>query len=88
MKIICLIKKGSEQYHVHCLTYKLLIFDRKSFSTKLGWVVVHGILNFYNFTFCNRNALRTTETELNAMAAPASQGARKPRAAIGIPSEL
>ena len=44
--------------------------------------------HIYNFTFCNRNALRTTDTELNAIAAPASHGARKPRAATGIPRVL
>ncbi len=35
-----------------------------------------------------RSALRTTETELNAIAAPASIGDKYPAAAIGIPTEL
>jgi len=42
----------------------------------------------YTFTRCNRKAFSTTETELNAIAAPATHGARKPAAAIGMPSEL
>lgn len=37
---------------------------------------------------CKRNAFKTTETELKAIAPPAIQGARKPAAAIGIPSAL
>ncbi len=41
-----------------------------------------------NFTRCKRNAFSTTDTELNAIAAPATQGASNPAAAIGIPIEL
>ena len=43
---------------------------------------------YFNFTLCNRNAFNTTDTELNAIAAPATQGAKKPNAAIGIPKPL
>lgn len=42
----------------------------------------------YSFTRCKRSAFSTTETELNAIAAPASHGARKPAAAIGMPITL
>lgn len=42
----------------------------------------------YTFVRCKRRALSTTDTELNAMAAPATHGASKPIAAIGIPIEL
>ncbi len=41
-----------------------------------------------NFTRCSLRAFRTTDTELNAIAAPATHGARKPAAAIGMPTEL
>lgn len=41
-----------------------------------------------NLTLCKRNAFNTTDTELNAIAAPATHGARSPAAAIGIPTEL
>lgn len=43
---------------------------------------------FANFTRCNRKAFNTTDTELNAIAAPATQGASSPNAAIGMPSVL
>lgn len=42
----------------------------------------------YSFTLCRRSAFSTTETELRAIAAPASQGARKPAAATGMPIVL
>lgn len=42
----------------------------------------------YILTRFNLSEFVTTETELNAMAAPAIQGARSPRAAIGMPIEL
>lgn len=45
-------------------------------------------LHYLNFIRCNRNAFNTTDTELNAIAAPATQGANSPAAAIGIPIEL
>jgi hypothetical protein len=41
-----------------------------------------------NLTLCKRNAFSTTDTELNAIAAPATHGASNPAAAIGIPTEL
>ena len=40
------------------------------------------------FALWSLSAFKTTETELNAMAAPATQGAKSPEAAIGIPMEL
>ena len=40
------------------------------------------------FTFWSLKAFSTTETELNAIAAPATQGARKHDAAIGMPIVL
>ncbi len=46
---------------------------------------------FLIFYFCiefKRNAFNTTETELNAIAVPASHGAKKPLAAIGMPIKL
>lgn len=54
---------------------------------------IHPILSEDHFEYrtltrCRRSALRTTETELNAIAAPATHGANKPIAAIGIPSVL
>jgi hypothetical protein len=42
----------------------------------------------YILTRFKRSELDTTVTELNAIAAPATQGANNPRAAIGIPPEL
>src|SRR5690606_17914382 len=45
-------------------------------------------LYFYNLTLFNRSAFVTTLTELNAIAAPATQGASNPIAAIGIPAVL
>ena len=42
----------------------------------------------YIFTRFNRSELVTTETELKAIAAPATHGANNPKAAIGIPPEL
>ena len=42
----------------------------------------------YNFTRCKRRAFNTTDTELNAIAAPATHGASRPIAAIGIPNVL
>lgn len=41
-----------------------------------------------NLTRCSRSAFMTTDTELNAIAAPASHGAKNPAAAIGMPTEL
>ena len=43
---------------------------------------------FSNLTLCKRKAFNTTDTELNAIAAPATQGASNPIAAIGIPTVL
>ncbi len=43
---------------------------------------------FSNLTLCSRSEFMTTETELNAIAAPASHGASNPAAAIGMPREL
>src|SRR5690606_40310045 len=45
-------------------------------------------LKAYIFTLFRRSELVTTLTELNAIAAPAIHGARKPKAAIGIPAVL
>ncbi len=45
-------------------------------------------MSIYNLTFFNLNAFVTTLTELNAIAAPATQGARIPTAAIGMPAVL
>ena len=42
----------------------------------------------HTFTRCKRKAFSTTETELSAIAAPATHGARNPAAATGMPSEL
>jgi hypothetical protein len=42
----------------------------------------------YILTRFKRSELDTTVTELNAIAAPATQGANNPRAAIGIPPKL
>ena len=42
----------------------------------------------FNLTRCSRSAFMTTDTELNAIAAPASHGAKNPAAAIGMPTEL
>lgn len=42
----------------------------------------------FNFKRFKRNAFKTTETELNAIAAPATQGANNPNAATGIPMIL
>src|SRR5699024_1535 len=43
---------------------------------------------FYSCTFLSLNEFVTTLTELNAIAAPAIQGARSPIAAIGMPALL
>ncbi len=40
------------------------------------------------FTRCSLNAFNTTDTELKAMAAPATHGARSPAAAMGMPIVL
>lgn|GEM_PF-5961060 len=42
----------------------------------------------YSFIRCNLSEFNTTDTELSAIAAPATHGASKPIAAIGMPSVL
>ena len=59
-----------------------------AFSVKLISILYPGYPMIYNFTRCSLNAFNTTETELKAIAAPATHGARKPSAAIGIPMTL
>lgn len=86
---------NSIPFRCNYLNYPNKIYKIAIFSHKNGlYIQDRGHSNnsypffYYNFTFCNRNAFNTTETELNAIAAPASQGAKKPTAATGIPTEL
>lgn len=47
-----------------------------------------GRSNAHSLDFLSSMELVTTDTELNAMAAPATIGFRKPSAATGIPMQL
>ncbi len=55
---------------------------------KLPDFIAFEIIYLSNFTLCRRKEFRTTDTELKAIAAPATHGARRPIAAIGMPTVL
>ena len=62
--------------------------DLPSRRLKLPYFITFEIIYLSNFTLCRRKEFRTTDTELKAIAAPATHGASKPMAAIGMPTVL
>ena len=63
-------------------------FHRKRHKRKEARTLRPSILNSQFFLHLIRSAFKTTETELQAMAAPASIGDRMPKAASGMPMTL
>lgn len=84
------------QYSCFIISFFFLYKQKNNTYFKVLFFLYKSICNYsidlhfyyFNFTLCNRNAFNTTDTELNAIAAPATQGAKKPNAAIGIPNPL
>lgn len=63
------------------------INNRRNRPNEYCFILQDGFLQS-SFTFCSLSAFRTTETELNAIAAPAIHGAKSPTAANGMPMLL